>query len=121
HSRKYPGPAPASEVETQCAIDHIQTFEPELIISIHTPLGVLDFDGPKVDFPKFSLPWTSLGHFPGSLGRYMWRDRKVPVLTVELRGNTIKSFEAFDRLQDITGTIALRALEALERDQTNQD
>jgi hypothetical protein len=79
---------------------------------VHIPLGVLDFDGPKVKSPpRFTpLPWQSLGNFPGSLGRYMWADRKVPVLTIELKGNEdIKKLEAFDRLQDISGTVAIQA------------
>ncbi len=107
--RRYPGPAPASEIETQCAISHINDFQPDLIISIHTPLGVLDFDGPKMNFPSYKLlPWKRLGHFPGSLGRYMWRDHKVPVLTVELKGsNPIANLKAIDQLQDLSGLVAL--------------
>ena len=78
-------------------------------------MGVLDFDGPQVDFPKAHLPWQRLGHFPGSLGRYMWKDQKVPVLTVELKGNAEKSLHRIDQLQDISGTVALRALRALQK------
>ena len=107
--RSYPGPQPASEKETRCTIKHIRQFQPDLIIAIHTPLGVLDFDGPKMQFPKFGrLPWTSLGTFPGSLGRYMWYDNKVPVMTVELKGNDpVAHLQKFDRLQDISGTVAI--------------
>lgn len=110
--RRYPGPDGASEIETKCLIKHFDEFKPDFIISVHIPLGVLDFDGPKVKAPpKFSpLPWQSLGNFPGSLGRYMWADRKVPVLTIELKGNEdIKKLEAFDKLQDISGTVAIQA------------
>ena len=110
--RRYPGPEAASEVETRCLMKHFDEFKPDFLISVHIPLGVLDFDGPKVKSPpRFSpLPWQSLGNFPGSLGRYMWADRKVPVLTIELKGNEdIKKLEAFDRLQDISGTVAIQA------------
>ena len=108
-ARRYPGEQPASEKETRCAIKHIRQFKPDLIIAIHTPLGLLDFDGPKLNFPKFDrLPWTHLGTFPGSLGRYMWHDNKVPVMTVELKGNDpVVHLEKFDRLQDISGTVAI--------------
>jgi murein peptide amidase A len=109
--RRYPGSAPASEPETKCLLKHFEDFKPDFIISIHTPLGVLDFDGPKLtNLPQFSpLPWISLGNFPGSLGRYMWRDRNVPVLTIELKGEKdIKTLEQFDRLQDISGTVAIQ-------------
>lgn len=111
-SRRYPGPEAASEIETKCLIKQFDEFKPDFLISVHIPLGVLDFDGPKVKAPpKFSpLPWQALGNFPGSLGRYMWGDRKVPVLTIELKGNEdIKKLEAFDRLQDISGTVAIQA------------
>lgn len=111
-SRRYPGPEAASEIETKCLIKHFDEFKPDFLISVHIPLGVLDFDGPKVKPPpKFSpLPWQALGNFPGSLGRYMWGDRKVPVLTIELKGNEdIKKLEAFDKLQDISGTVAIQA------------
>jgi len=110
--RRYPGPEAASEIETKCLIKHFDEFHPDFLISVHIPLGVLDFDGPKVSAPpRFSpLPWISLGNFPGSLGRYMWADRKVPVLTIELKGNEdIKKLEAFDKLQDISGTVAIQA------------
>lgn len=106
--RRYPGPSAASEPETQCSIDHIEDFQPDLIISVHTPLGVLDFDGPRLNFPSFSnLPWISLGTYPGSLGRYMWHDKKVPVLTIELKSNVRQALDKFDRLQDISGQVAL--------------
>ncbi len=117
--RRFPGKSAGSEPETQCAIAHIEGFKPDFVISIHTPLGVLDFDGPKVAMPKFNpLPWVSLGNFPGSLGRYMWVDRKVPVLTVELKNQKLyaKQFEEFDKLQDISGTVALQSEKALKKD-----
>ncbi len=110
--RRNPGPSAASEIETKCLIKHFEEFNPDLLISVHTPLGVLDLDGPKMKNPPpfRPLPWTSLGNFPGSLGRYMWVDRNVPVLTIELKGTEdIKKLEAFDRLQDISGTIAIQA------------
>ncbi len=121
--RKFPGPSAASEVETQCLISHIKEFKPDFIISVHTPLGHLDFDGPKFKYPKFNLlPWKRFGHYPGSLGRYMWRDNNVPVLTIELKGgNPIESFEELDNLQDISGTLAIKALKEVEsRQTTNQ-
>ncbi|MCB0406728.1 MAG: succinylglutamate desuccinylase/aspartoacylase family protein [Bdellovibrionales bacterium] len=106
--RRYPGPSAGSEPETECSIQHINDFKPDLIISVHTPLGVLDFDGPRLKFPVFSnLPWISLGTYPGSLGRYMWHDRHVPVMTIELKGNIEKALDKFDQLQDISGQVAL--------------
>jgi murein peptide amidase A len=119
--RKYPGPEPESEPETRCLVKHINDFKPDFIISIHTPLGILDFDGPKVKGPDFKpLPWVRWGNFPGSLGRYMWVDKKVPVLTIELKGNSgVDKLEQFDRLQDISGTIAIQ-VDQIEKSQRNR-
>jgi hypothetical protein len=120
--RRFPGEKAASEPETLCAIAEIEDFKPDFIISIHTPLGVLDFDGPRVPEPKFSpLKWTSIGNYPGSLGRYMWVDRNTPVLTVELKNQleVDKSLEEFDRLQDISGSVAMESRKALVRKREN--
>ncbi len=102
--RRFPGVSAASEPETQCALKHIEDFKPDFVVSIHTPLKVLDYDGPKVNPPKFDyLPWKSLGHYPGSLGRYLWFERKVPVLTMELKEDLPASNSPWLQLQDIIG------------------
>ena len=113
--RRFPGNAPASEPETRCLVKHIEEFKPDFIISIHTPLGVLDFDGPKIGNPGFKpLPWVGLGNYAGSLGRYMWVDHKIPVLTIELKGNSgIRRLQDFDALQDISGTVAIQSSKIL--------
>jgi protein MpaA len=113
--RRFPGAEAASEPETKCLIAHIDEYKPHLIISVHTPLGVLDLDGPPVPNPGFKpLPWVNLRDFPGSLGRYMWADKKTPVLTIELKGLTgLSKLEEFDRLQDATGTVAMQAQKLL--------
>lgn len=104
--RRFPGHTANSEPETKCAISHIEEFKPDFIVSIHTPLKVLDFDGPKVKPPAFDyLPWKSLGNYPGSLGRYMWQEKKVPVLTMELKEDLPKTSKPFVELQDIIGVL----------------
>lgn len=104
--RRFPGDTPGSEAETKCVIQQIKDFRPDFIVSVHTPYRVLDFDGPKMKFPAYKdLPWRALGNFPGSLGRYMWKDYQVPVLTVELGSTMVDAA----RLQDIVGTFAIEA------------
>ena len=109
--RRFPGKAAGSEPETKCAVAHIEEFEPDLVLSIHTPYGVLDFDGPDIQFPSFStIPWRSLGNYPGSMGRFMWVDRSKPTLTIELHSKGVeKQLDKFDQLQDITGDLAIRS------------
>lgn len=105
--RRFPGQEAASEPETKCALKHLEDFKPDFIVSVHTPLKVLDFDGPKVSPPpKFDyLPWRSLGNYPGSLGRYMWFERQTPVLTMELKENLPPNLAPFEQLQDIIGSL----------------
>ncbi|MFN8790707.1 MAG: DUF2817 domain-containing protein [Bdellovibrionales bacterium] len=111
--RRYPGPVAGGEPEVQCALKHVEDFKPAFVVSIHTPLGVLDFDGPRVTPPAFEyLPWKSLGHFTGSLGRFLWAERSVPVLTAELRPTMPSTFDTFDRLQDVLGQLAKYELNA---------
>ena len=104
--RKFPGSVAGSEPEVHCLIQHLESYKPDFIVSIHTPLNVLDFDGPKVNKPNYSyLPWKSLGNFPGSLGRYMWVERKVPVLTTELKDTLPVQAGVFEQLQDVIGSL----------------
>jgi len=105
--RRYPGNTASSEPETRCALKHIEDFKPHFVISIHTPLAVLDFDGPRLaKKPSYHyLPWKSLGHFPGSLGRYMWFEREIPVLTAEFLSKPPASSDPLHQLQDIIGSL----------------
>jgi hypothetical protein len=110
--RRFPGEAAGSEQEVQCMMGHIDAFRPDFIISVHTPYGVLDFDGPKTNVTrklKFqNLPWKRMGHYPGSLGRYAWHERKIPVLTIELKGNEFNQPDSYlSELQDVAGTMAI--------------
>lgn len=109
--RRYPGSIAGGEPEVQCAMKHIIDYKPDFVVSIHTPLGVLDFDGPKVKPPQFEyLPWKSLGHFTGSLGRFLWAERNIPTLTTELRAALPSSYKTFDELQDVLGYLAKHQL-----------
>jgi hypothetical protein len=113
--RKFPGNVPGSEKEVRCISKHIEVYQPNFVVSIHTPYGLLDLDGPlDVNLPDIPfLSWKRLGTFPGSLGRYLWVDRKVPVMTVELRDEKILSyFSQIDALQDIGGSLAMKLSES---------
>lgn len=111
--RRYPGSVAASESETKCALQHIGDYQPHFVVSIHTPLNVLDYDGPKVKSPNYSyLPWHSLGHFPGSLGRYMWFERDIPVLTIELKDKMPNSYLPFEKLHDVIGQLVKYEIQA---------
>lgn len=83
--RRYPGTGALSEPETQWLIDEINEFDPDVIVSIHAPHGVVDYDGPKDGPHKLGKLYLSLlGTYPGSLGRYAGVHKQIPVVTVEL-------------------------------------
>ena len=65
--------------------DEMQRFKPDLIVSIHAPYGVLDFDGPVEPPQRLGrLRLVPVGVFPGSLGNYSGVFKNVPVVTIEL-------------------------------------
>ena len=86
--RRFPGNAPASEPESRWLHDEIARFKPEVIVSVHAPYDVLDFDGPPsgVEMPaRFGrLHLNRLGVYPGSLGNFGGLKEGIPVVTLEL-------------------------------------
>jgi hypothetical protein len=83
--RRWPGPKAMSEPETRFVHDQINAFSPDLIVSIHAPYGVLDFDGPSSPPRRLGrLVLDPVGVFPGSLGYYGGLHKGVPVVTIEL-------------------------------------
>lgn len=85
--RRFPGNKAASEPETQWLIDEINAFQPDAIISVHAPYGVVDFDSLLLNTAPKSLGklhLNLLGTYPGSLGNYAGINRNIPVITLEL-------------------------------------
>ena len=83
--RRWPGPKPLSEPESQYFYDEMERFQPDLIVSIHAPYGVLDFDGPSVPPARLGrLYLDQVGIFPGSLGNFGGVHKGMPVVTIEL-------------------------------------
>jgi hypothetical protein len=85
NARRFPGHTPLSEPETKWLYAEIERFKPNVIVSVHAPFGVLDFDGPAPTPRKFGRLWfRPLGVYPGSLGNYGGVHKNVPVITIEL-------------------------------------
>ena len=83
--RRWPGPKPLSEPESRFLHSELENFKPDLIVSIHAPYGLLDYDGPSAPPPKLGrLFLDQVGIFPGSLGNYAGVNKGVPVVTIEL-------------------------------------
>lgn len=83
--RRWPGTAPLSEPESQFLHAQMDEFRPQLVVSIHAPYGVLDFDGPHEPPQRLGrLRLDRVGVFPGSLGHYGGVQQGMPVVTIEL-------------------------------------
>ncbi|XOV86742.1 MAG: M14 family zinc carboxypeptidase [Pseudomonadota bacterium] len=83
--RRNPGATAASEPETRWLIAQIEQFRPDVIISVHAPHHLVDYDGPPSAPDKLGhLGLNKLGVFPGSLGNYAGIGLGLPVVTVEL-------------------------------------
>jgi len=100
----FPGWFPNSEIETLFQIKLVDEYAPDKILSIHAPLGFLDYDGPGSDRPRALTPSEAkakrLVHtisensrnyrivdysfYPGSLGNYAGNERNIPTVTLEL-------------------------------------
>ncbi len=111
--RLFPGFFPNSERETQFQISLINKFNPEKIISVHAPLGFLDYDGPVkvlnadaivntpfeksvryfvMNFSKSAANYKlkDYPYFPGSLGNFAGHELGIPTITLELESMNIK-------------------------------
>jgi protein MpaA len=107
--RRFPGASALSEPETRFQEDLIRKFHPEKILSIHSPLNHLDYDGPNtMGLARFShdyvreclklrakLKAVSTGYFPGSLGNYAGQELGIPTITLELPTSNPKQAEHY--------------------------
>ena len=87
NKRRYPGPFPLSEPETQWLFHEIKTFKPDVIIAVHAPYSLVDYDAPNRNNAPNSIGYLHknlLGTYPGSLGNYAGIHLGIPVITLEL-------------------------------------
>ncbi len=100
--RRFPGKVAGSEPETGFQVDMIEFYHPDKILSVHSPLTMLDYDGPasihtgglvgsKANELLIKMSEQAKGYriknypfFPGSLGNYAGNERNIPTYTLEL-------------------------------------
>lgn len=85
------GEEPASEVETKFLIEKIEEVKPSLIITLHAPYKVVNYDGDAKDIAEkiseiIGYPTeSSIGYpTPGSFGTWAGIEKKIPTITLEL-------------------------------------
>lgn len=94
NSNYYGGKSPASEIETQFLIDTIEKYSPKLVLTLHTPYKVVNYDGPAKEIAekiseiiKYPVE-ESIGYpTPGSFGTYCGVERNIPTITLEMDEN----------------------------------
>ena len=85
------GVKPASEIETKFVIDIVEKYNPKLVLTLHAPYKVVNYDGNAedianeiskiIDYPVES----SIGYpTPGSFGTWAGIEKNIPVITLEL-------------------------------------
>lgn len=87
----YGGTSPASEEETRFLIQLIEKNNPKLILTLHAPYKVVNFDGDARNIAEqiskiIGYPVEeSIGYpTPGSFGTWAGVERKIPTITLEL-------------------------------------
>lgn len=85
------GSEPASEIETRFAMDVLEEYNPSLILTLHTPYKIVNYDGPAKEVSEkiseiIGYPVEeSIGYpTPGSFGTYAGIERNIPIITLEM-------------------------------------
>ncbi len=88
------GKEPASEEEIKFLINVINIYSPKLILAIHAPYKVVNYDGEGLIFAQEISQITGypicedIGYpTPGSLGTYAGIEKNIPTITLELDEN----------------------------------
>lgn len=85
------GDSPASEIETRFLAEIIDEYKPRLILTLHTPYKIVNYDGPArevserisqiIEYPVEE----SIGYpTPGSFGTYAGVELNIPTITLEM-------------------------------------
>lgn len=94
--RRFPGNKALSEQETIFQVNLIKRYNPNKILSVHSPLTLIDYDGPAHEdhggkqllvqmsdrAGKYKI--NNYPFFTGSLGNYAGNERNIPTYTIEL-------------------------------------
>lgn len=88
----YGGDFPASELETNFVINIIEKYQPKVILTLHAPYKIVNFDGENFDgiIEKISHIMNypiepSIGYpTPGSFGTWAGVERNILTITLEL-------------------------------------
>lgn len=87
----YGGFSPASEVQTKFVIEVVKKYNPQLIVTLHAPYCIVNYDGDAADIAEdiseiIGYPvQKSIGYeTPGSFGTWAGIENNIPTITLEL-------------------------------------
>lgn len=93
HSGKASAGKPGSEMETKLMMELTALYEPARILSIHSDLHLVDYDGPAQEWAAAIAKLTgyklveNVGYpCTGSFGTWAGIERQIPLVTLETRG-----------------------------------
>lgn len=84
------GPSALSEPESAVVARMVEEVDPAVIVSIHSPLDAINYDGPARELAEAMAAAASLpidqdiGIYPGSFGSWAGVDLQIPTITLEL-------------------------------------
>lgn len=83
------GPRPLSEPESRALRDLVYRYNPDRVVSIHQPVGCVDWDGPGERLARAmsalsGLEAKRIGSLPGSFGSWIGLALGRPIITLEL-------------------------------------
>ena len=85
------GETAGSEIETKFLMEVIDKYSPKLILSLHAPFKVVNYDGNAANFAEaiskiMNYPvQENIGYpTPGSFGTYAGIEKNIPTITLEL-------------------------------------
>lgn len=90
-SEYFGGETPSSEIETRFVEEILAEYTPDVILTIHAPFKVVNYDGPAQEIAeKISeiINYPAKGDIgyptPGSFGTYAGVERGIPTITLEV-------------------------------------
>lgn len=90
-SEYFGGESASSEIETKFVVEVIEEFSPDVILTLHAPYKVVNYDGPAEEIAEeiskiINYPTSKdIGYpTPGSFGTYSGVERNIPTITLEL-------------------------------------
>lgn len=91
NSEYFGGETPVSEIETKFIVEILEEFSPDIILTLHAPYKVVNYDGPAKKIAEkiseiINYPVQSdIGYStPGSFGTYAGVEKNIPTITLEL-------------------------------------